>query len=85
MSLRRLLAAQIFGKIMVCKDLDTAGRVAREARHLNCVTMKGDQYSKKGTMTGGFIDVTRCGAADSKNPLQHLKAAEYAYVAGIFQ
>lgn len=51
--------AQIFGKIMVCKDLDTAGRVTRDARHLNCVTIKGDQYSKKGTMTGGFIDVTR--------------------------
>ena len=50
---------QIFGKIMVCKDLDTAGRVAHQARHLNCVTIKGDQYSKKGTMTGGFIDVTR--------------------------
>jgi len=50
---------QIFGKIMVCKDLDTAGRVAQQARHLNCVTIKGDQYSKKGTMTGGFIDVTR--------------------------
>ena len=46
---------------MVCKDLDTAGRVTRDARHLNCVTIKGDQYSKKGTMTGGFIDVTRCG------------------------
>ena len=44
---------------MVCKDLDTASRVTKEARHLNCVTIKGDQYSKKGTMTGGFIDVTR--------------------------
>ena len=58
-SLRACAGLQIFGKIMVCKDLDTASRVTREARHLNCVTIKGDQYSKKGTMTGGFIDVTR--------------------------
>ena len=58
-SIKSWLWSQIFGKIMVCKDMDTAGRVTREARHLNCVTIKGDQYSKKGTMTGGFIDVTR--------------------------
>lgn len=52
---------QVFGKVMVCRDLETATRVARDSGHLNCVTIKGDQVSKKGTMTGGYLDLSRCG------------------------
>lgn len=37
-------------------DADVATQVARET-HLNCVTMQGDQVSKKGAMTGGFLDL----------------------------
>lgn len=32
----------MFGKTLVCRNLDIAGRVARET-NLNCVTMEGDQ------------------------------------------
>ena len=53
--------AQVFGKVMVCKDMETALKVSRTAGHLSCVTIKGDQVSKKGTMTGGYIDPSRCG------------------------
>ena len=51
--------AQIFGKVMVCKDLPTAHKVANRAHHLNFVTIKGEQVSKKGTITGGYIDQSR--------------------------
>ena len=50
--------AQVFGKVLVCKDLDVAGRAAHTSS-LNCVTIKGDQVSKKGTITGGFRDIKR--------------------------
>ena len=42
----------------MCKDLDVAGRAAHTF-NLNCVTIKGDQVSKKGTITGGFRDIKR--------------------------
>ncbi|KAK9828108.1 hypothetical protein WJX81_005196 [Elliptochloris bilobata] len=49
---------QVFGKVLVCKDLDVAGRAAHSS-NLNCVTIKGDQVSKKGTITGGYRDYKR--------------------------
>ena len=56
--LRVYSPAQVFGKVLVCKDLDVAGRAAHTS-NLNCVTIKGDQVSKKGTITGGFRDIKR--------------------------
>ena len=53
---------QVFGKVLVCKDLDVAGKAAHSS-NLNCVTIKGDQVSKKGTITGGYRDAKRCAAA----------------------
>jgi chromosome segregation ATPase len=40
-------AAQVFGKTLVCRNLDVAARVARET-DLNCVTMEGDQARSAG-------------------------------------
>ncbi|OWM69062.1 structural maintenance of chromosomes protein 3 [Punica granatum] len=50
--------AQVFARTVVCKDLDVATRVAR-SDGLDCITMEGDQVSKKGGMTGGFYDYRR--------------------------
>ncbi|KAK4786498.1 hypothetical protein SAY86_003187 [Trapa natans] len=50
--------AQVFARTVVCKDLDVATRVAR-ADGFDCITMEGDQVSKKGGMTGGFYDHRR--------------------------
>ncbi|KAK9866710.1 hypothetical protein WJX84_008069 [Apatococcus fuscideae] len=49
---------QVFGKTLLCKDLDVANAAAHRT-HLNCVTMGGDQVSKKGSITGGFRDLSR--------------------------
>lgn len=49
---------QVFGKTLVCKDLDIATEAGR-ATDLNCVTIEGDQVGKKGTLTGGFLDIRR--------------------------
>ncbi|XP_010473108.1 PREDICTED: structural maintenance of chromosomes protein 3 [Camelina sativa] len=50
--------AQVFGRTVVCKDLNVATRVAK-SNGLDCITMEGDQVSKKGGMTGGFYDHRR--------------------------
>ncbi|KAJ4957827.1 hypothetical protein NE237_024938 [Protea cynaroides] len=50
--------AQVFGRTLVCRDLDVATRVAR-GDGLDCITLEGDQVSKKGGMTGGFYDYRR--------------------------
>lgn len=54
-----LYDVQVFGKLMVCKDMDTAVRLSTQASHISFVTIQGDQVNKKGTMTGGYIDKTR--------------------------
>ncbi|KAK9141612.1 hypothetical protein Syun_011012 [Stephania yunnanensis] len=49
---------QVFGRTVICRDLDVATKVAR-TDGLDCITLEGDQVSKKGGMTGGFYDYRR--------------------------
>ncbi|XP_020250621.1 structural maintenance of chromosomes protein 3 isoform X1 [Asparagus officinalis] len=49
---------QVFGRTVICRDLDVATNVAR-SNSLDCITLDGDQVSKKGGMTGGFYDFRR--------------------------
>jgi len=50
--------AHVFGRTVVCKDLDVAARVARETG-LSAVTVDGDSVGRKGSLTGGFIEESR--------------------------
>uniref|UniRef100_A0A1D1YI49 Structural maintenance of chromosomes protein n=2 Tax=Anthurium amnicola TaxID=1678845 RepID=A0A1D1YI49_9ARAE len=50
--------SQVFGRTIICRDLDVATKVAR-CDGLDCITLEGDQVSKKGGMTGGFYDLRR--------------------------
>ncbi|XP_048323883.2 structural maintenance of chromosomes protein 3 [Ziziphus jujuba] len=50
--------SQVFARTVICRDLDVATRVARHDG-LDCITLEGDQVSKKGGMTGGFYDHRR--------------------------
>ncbi|KAL6629950.1 hypothetical protein ACP70R_029715 [Stipagrostis hirtigluma subsp. patula] len=49
---------QVFGRTVICRDLETATKVAR-TNGLDCITLDGDQVAKKGGMTGGFYDSRR--------------------------
>lgn len=53
-----LLWHQVFGRTMVCKDMEVALRVAHRD-NLDGITMEGTQVNKKGVLKGGFYDVTR--------------------------
>ncbi|XP_061338164.1 structural maintenance of chromosomes protein 3 isoform X1 [Gastrolobium bilobum] len=50
--------SQVFARTVICENLDVASRVAR-TDGLDCITLEGDQVSKKGSMTGGFYDHRR--------------------------
>lgn len=50
--------AQIFGKTMVCKDIEVASQVMKQA-HIDCITIAGDQVLKSGKLCGGFLDAGR--------------------------
>ncbi|KAG8058053.1 hypothetical protein GUJ93_ZPchr0002g26826 [Zizania palustris] len=42
---------QVFGRTVICRDLETATKVAR-GNGLDCITLDGDQVARKGGMTG---------------------------------
>ena len=48
----------VFGKTLVCRDLDTVVRLARSS-NLDCITLDGEKGSSKGVLTGGYIHPER--------------------------
>jgi len=54
----RAAFVQVFGRALVCKDLDAAVRVAQSAG-ADCVTLDGDTVGKSGSLEGGFNDTRR--------------------------
>eukprot|EP00899_Mesostigma_viride_P022420 jgi/Mesvir1/3362/Mv04256-RA.1 len=46
---------EVFGKVLLCKDIDVAGKLAADGT-FDCVTLEGDQVLRKGTMNGGYRD-----------------------------
>ncbi|GJW53869.1 structural maintenance of chromosomes protein 3 [Tanacetum coccineum] len=49
------LHGEVFARTVICRDLDVATRVAR-TDGLDCITVEGDQVSKKGGMTDRQIN-----------------------------
>lgn len=47
---------QIFGKILICRDLETASSYSR-SQNIDCITTEGDQVNRKGALTGGYYDI----------------------------
>lgn len=49
---------QVFGKTIVCPDLNVASQYAR-SHGLSAITLAGDRADKKGALTGGYHDPRR--------------------------
>ena len=45
----------IFGRTLICRNMEVAGKVSKE-HDCDCITMEGDQSSRRGTLTGGYYD-----------------------------
>ena len=67
--------AHVFGKTLVCKNLDVATEMAKKSG-LNCVTPEGEQVDRKGAMTGGFHDVRQSRISTFTSVKEHNKTEE---------
>lgn len=47
--------SQVFGKTLICRDIDKAAQYSK-SENLDCITLEGDQVSRKGALTGGYYD-----------------------------
>ena len=54
----RPLFVQLFGRVLVCRDLQVAAQLTR-AYDYTTLTLGGDKIDRKGVITGGYVDVTR--------------------------
>ncbi|XP_013614416.1 PREDICTED: structural maintenance of chromosomes protein 3-like [Brassica oleracea var. oleracea] len=66
---------QVFGRTVVCQDLNVATRVAK-SDGLDCITLEGDQVSRKGGMTGGFYDHRRSKLRLMNTIIQNMKSID---------
>ncbi|GAA5946350.1 hypothetical protein JCM10213_006535, partial [Rhodosporidiobolus nylandii] len=62
---------QVFGKTIICQTLEIAGAYTR-SHNLNSITLDGDKYDRKGSLTGGYHDVRR----SRLDAVKTLKAAQ---------
>ncbi|GAA5860544.1 hypothetical protein JCM8547_000336 [Rhodosporidiobolus lusitaniae] len=62
---------QVFGKTIICQTLEIAGAYTR-SHNLNSITLEGDKYDRKGSLTGGFHDARR----SRLDAVKALKAAQ---------
>lgn len=57
---------QIFGRTIICQTLETAGAYTR-SHELNSITLEGDKYDRKGSISGGYHDVRNSRLDSVKN------------------
>lgn len=62
----------VFGRTIICQSLEVAGAYTR-SHGLNSITLDGDKYDRKGSLTGGYHDVRRSRLDAIKN-LKHWQA-----------
>jgi len=49
----------VFGKTLIARSMEVATQFAR-TQNLDCITLEGDQVSRRGALTGGYYDTRRC-------------------------
>jgi len=51
----RVAMRYVFGKTLICRSMEVSTQLAR--RHqLDCITLEGDVVSRRGALTGGYVD-----------------------------
>ncbi|CAH1784036.1 unnamed protein product [Owenia fusiformis] len=48
----------VFAKTLICRSMEVATQIAR-TQNLDCITLDGDQVSRRGALTGGYYDTRR--------------------------
>nr|XP_018670625.1 structural maintenance of chromosomes protein 3-like isoform X2 [Ciona intestinalis] len=68
----------VFGKTLICRSMEVSTQLAR-AHQLDCVTLEGDQVSRRGALTGGYVDNRKSRLelhASKQSLLEQLKVKE---------
>lgn len=68
---------QVFNKTLICRDMDKASYYAKNA-NVDCITLEGDQVSRKGTLTGGYYDSRRSRLEMQRQIWEHREKLEEA-------
>lgn len=48
----------VFSKTLICRSMEVATQIAR-TQNLDCITLDGDQVSRRGALTGGYYDTRK--------------------------
>ncbi|CAG5133454.1 unnamed protein product [Candidula unifasciata] len=64
----------VFGKTLIARSMEVATQFAR-TQNLDCITLEGDQVSRRGALTGGYYD-TRWSRLDLQKGKMELAAAK---------
>lgn len=62
----------VFGKTLICRSMEVATQIAR-TQNLDCITLDGDQVSRRGALTGGYYDTRRSRLDLQKGKLEMTK------------
>jgi len=61
----------IFGKTLICRNMDAASQFSKECS-LDCITLHGDQFHRKGTISGGHIEKRTSRLSFQKEKVENL-------------
>ncbi|KAL8587035.1 Structural maintenance of chromosomes protein 3 [Nucella lapillus] len=65
----------VFGKTLIARSMEVATQIAR-TQNLDCITLDGDQVSRRGALTGGFYDTRRSRLDLQKSKLQLMETLD---------
>ncbi|XP_065176862.1 structural maintenance of chromosomes protein 3-like [Sycon ciliatum] len=65
----RQIMLNVFGKTLICRTIEVASQFSQSS-NLDCITLAGDQVSRRGAMTGGFYDSRRSRMAAQRSKSQ---------------
>ncbi|CAK9299188.1 unnamed protein product [Gordionus sp. m RMFG-2023] len=71
----------VFGRTLICRNMETSTQLAR-TQNLDCITLDGDQVSRRGALTGGYYDTRKSRLELQKGKtelLDQLKEQEAAF------
>ncbi|XP_076467825.1 structural maintenance of chromosomes protein 3-like [Babylonia areolata] len=63
----------VFGKTLIARNMEVATQIAR-TQNLDCITLDGDQVSRRGALTGGYYDSRRSRLDLQKSKLQLMES-----------
>jgi len=65
----------VFSKTLICRSMEVATQIAR-TQNLDCITLDGDQVSRRGALTGGYYDTRKSRLDLQKSKMETLQSLQ---------